>query len=57
MVELGKHAMPVLMSYGLTLLALALLVAVSWRGARITKRNMDAAEARRAAKKAAQDGA
>jgi heme exporter protein D len=38
MVDLGKYAFPVLASYGVTIVLLAVLVAVTlWRGARVRK--------------------
>ncbi len=57
MVELDKYANTVLWSYALSILALALLILVTWRSSRLAKRDMDAAEARRSARKAAQNGA
>ena len=38
MVDLGKYALPVLLSYGVTALLLGLLVAVTlWRGAKMRR--------------------
>jgi heme exporter protein D len=46
MVDLGKYAMPVLGSYGATILLLVVLVAVTlWRGAQV-RRALAAVEAR-----------
>lgn len=55
MVELGKYFVPVLSAYGISLLALVLLVAVSWSQSRKTTMAIDAAEARREARKAKAD--
>ncbi len=56
MVELGKYAFVVLSAYGLTMLALVLLVAVTWVQARKTRADLEAAEARRDARRAGSDG-
>ena len=50
MVELGKYAVPVISAFAISLGLLALLVVVSLRQARIAKHNMEAAEARKAAR-------
>ena len=46
MIELGKHAVPVLASYAVTLALIAGLVALSWARAVRMRRRLDRAEAR-----------
>lgn len=56
MVELGKYFVPVLSAYGISMLALAWLIVASWSQSRKTAAALDAAEARREARKAEADG-
>ena len=48
MPELGKYAAEVLSAYGLTLLLIAALIGATWARSRRVKRDLEAAEARRA---------
>lgn len=49
MPELGKYAGAILGSWGITLLLLAVMVALTWMQAKTARRKHDAAEARRKA--------
>ena len=55
MVELGKYAFNVLSAWGLSLGALAVLILLTWREARRSKRALDQAEARLEARKGGRD--
>jgi len=46
MIDLGKHALPVLASYGVTIILVAALIAASWARAVRTRRRLERVERR-----------